>query len=124
MGFRVAAVLVVLVHLAFVVFVLAGGFLAWRRPRLLRFHVPAVAISAGLAVAALDCPLTDVEKWLLRRAGDTPYDGGFIEHYLVEPVLAGGITPGLHLALRVATVTLVTAAYLGVLAHRRHATSR
>ena len=118
MAFRLAALAVVLAHLAFVVFVLVGGFVAWRRPGLLRLHVPAVAISAGLAVAGLDCPLTDFEKHLLRRAGVTPYRGGFVEHYLVGPV-AGPMTPGLRLGLRILTVTVVAVAYAGVIWRRR-----
>lgn len=113
MGFRLAALVVVLAHLAYVVFVVAGGYLAWRRPALVRFHLLAVAISAGLALAALDCPLTEIEKSLLRRAGETPYRGGFIEHYLVEPV-AGPMTPGLRLGLRVVTVAVVVLAYAGL----------
>ncbi len=115
MGYRVAAVVVVAVHLAFVVFVLVGGFLAWRRPRLLRFHIPAVAISAALALAGLDCPLTELEKWLRERGGQVPYDGGFISHYLVEPVYPPGTTPTVRVILRVATVAIIVVAYGGCL---------
>lgn len=122
MGFRLAALVVVLAHLAFVVFVLAGGFLAWRRPGVLRLHVPAVAISAGLAVAGLDCPLTNIEKGLLRRAGETPYRGGFIEHYLVGPIV-GPMTPSLRVGLRVFTIAWVLVAYVGVIWNRRHRTA-
>jgi hypothetical protein len=111
----VAALLVVLTHLAFVVFVLAGGFLVWQWRRLLPFHLAAVATSAALAVAGLDCPLTDVEKGLLRLAGDEPYTGGFIAHYLVRPLYGGGMTPGLRIGLRVFTVAVVATAYLGLI---------
>ena len=113
MGYDVAALVVVLAHLAFVVFVLAGGFLAWRWRRLLPLHLLAVATSGGLAVAGLDCPLTDLEKWLRRLAGDEPYTGGFIAHYLVEPVLGAGITPEVRIGLRVFTIAAVAAAYVG-----------
>ena len=115
MGYRSAALLVVVAHLSFVAFVLAGGFLAWRWRKLLPLHLVAVAISGGLAVAGLDCPLTDLEKWLRRLAGDDPYAGGFIAHYLVQPVSGAAMTPELRVGLRVFTVTSVLTAYAGVL---------
>jgi asparagine N-glycosylation enzyme membrane subunit Stt3 len=107
--------------MAFVVWVLVGGFMAWRWPRLLRYHIPAVAVSAALALAGLDCPLTEVEKGLREAAGDVPYRGGFISHYLVEPVYAPGTTPTVRVVLRVATVAITVAANGGyhVMRHRR-----
>jgi hypothetical protein len=119
MGYRVAAAAVVAVHLAFVVFVLVGGFLAWRWPGVLRVHIPAVVVSAALALAGLDCPLTELEKWLLEMAGEVPYRGGFISHYLVEPVYAPGTTPAVRVLLRVATVAITVVAYGGYLLRRR-----
>lgn len=114
MLFRGAATLVVVVHLAFVVFLLAGGFLAWRWPALLKVHVPAVLTSAALALAGLDCPLTDLEKWLRTQGGVPTYEDGFIAHYLVEPLTGGGITPTLRMGLRISTVAVVLLAYLGL----------
>lgn len=124
MGYRLAALLVVVAHLVFVAFVLAGGFLAWRWRRLLPWHVTAVAISGVLAVGGLDCPLTDVEKWLRRLAGDEPYAGGFIDHYLVKPVHAAGTTPEVRMGLRIFTISVVTAAYVGLLVLLRRSSRR
>lgn len=121
MGYRLAAGGVVAIHMSFVAFVLVGGFVAWRRPSILRSHVPAVALSAALAIAGLDCPLTEVEKWLLEQAGEVPYDGGFISHYLVEPVYAPGTTPTVRVILRIATVGIISVAYGGFLLRRRAA---
>jgi hypothetical protein len=118
-AFRLAADLTVVVHLAFVAFLLAGGYLTWRWPHLLRLHIPAVAISAGLALAGLDCPLTDAETWLRRRAGDAPYRDGFVAHYLVRPLHPGGMTPTISVGLRVFTVAVVAVAYLGLLVRAR-----
>jgi hypothetical protein len=127
-GYRLAAVFVVVAHMAYVAFVVVGGFLAWRWRRLLPWHVASVVTSAVLAVAGLDCPLTDAEKWLSRRLGGEPYAGGFIEHYFVEPVYPAGMTPGMRVGLRVFTVAVVVTAYAGVLValrnRRREAVSR
>jgi hypothetical protein len=118
-AFRLAADLTVVVHLAFVVFLLAGGFAAWRWPRLLGLHLPAVALSALLAIGGLDCPLTDLEQWFRRRAGDIGYRGGFVANYLVRPLHRAGMTPTISVALRILTVGVVAVAYVGLLARRR-----
>ncbi len=118
MGFRLAAALIVAAHLAFVAFLLGGGFLAWRRPEVLLLHVPAVAISATLALSGTDCPLTDLEKWLRVRAGAPAYSDGFVSHYLVRPIHPRGITPALDVGLLVFTAAVVATAYLGLLVRR------
>jgi hypothetical protein len=120
-AFRLAADLTVAVHLAFVAFLLAGGFIAWRRPRVLRLHVPAAAVSAGLALTGLDCPLTDLEQWLRRRGGEAAYRGGFVAHYLVRPLHPAGMTPTISVGLRILSVSVVAVAYLGLLVQRRRA---
>jgi hypothetical protein len=111
--------MVVVVHLAFVAFFVIGGFLAWRAPGVLWAHVPAVLVSAFLAITGLDCPLDTLEKWLRRRGGQTPYRGGFIAHYLVEPIRGTGIDGTLHLALRVLAVAVVVVAYAGLAVRHR-----
>lgn len=117
MAFRAGAVVVVVLHLAFVVFVLAGGYLAWRWRRVLPFHLAAVAVSGGLAWAGLDCPLTDIEKWFRRRACDPVYRGGFIAHYLVP----GDMTSATRLVLRIVTVAVVAVAYIRLMVTSRAA---
>lgn len=106
-------------HVAYIVFVVVGGLLSWRWPRILRLHVAAVLVSAGLAFTNLECPLTDVEKGLRRLAGETPYEDGFISHYMVSPIYEGGTTPPIRLGLRVAIVSITAVAYVGYLAGHR-----
>jgi hypothetical protein len=118
-GYSLAAVAVMVVHVAYIVFVIVGGLLSWRWPRFLKPHVAAVVVSAALAFTELECPLTDVEKGLRRLAGETPYDGGFISHYIVEPIHAGGTTPPIRFGLRVAIVSITAVAYIGYVAGHR-----
>ena len=119
MAFRLAADVTVVAHLAFVAFLLAGGFVAWRHPAVLWLHVPAVLASAALAITGRDCPLSAVEALFRHRAGDPSYSGGFVGHYLVHPLLGTGITPALRIGLRLSVITLIAVAYLGVLISRR-----
>jgi Protein of Unknown function (DUF2784) len=74
--------LVVVVHLGFIAFVAVGGFLAWRWPRLLWLHVPAIIYALVIVAVGFDCPLTPLEKHLRHAAGQAGYAKGFVDHYL------------------------------------------
>ena len=79
---RILADMVVVVHLLFIASVAVGGLMAWRWPKVLWFHVPAVAWAAGIVTIGYTCPLTTLEDNLRSRAGEGAYPGGFIAHYL------------------------------------------
>ena len=81
MAYALLTDLVVLLHLVFVLFVLAGGFLALRWPRLVRLHLPAAAWGAIVEFSGSVCPLTPMENWLRTRAGGVAYETDFIRHY-------------------------------------------
>ena len=78
----VAADVVVVVHMAFLAYVVFGGFLALRRPALLWPSIATTLYSAYVTLASFTCPLTTLEKWLLEAGGSVPYEGSFIAHYL------------------------------------------
>jgi hypothetical protein len=99
MGWLVLARVVALAHFAFVAFLVIGGPLSLRWRRLLPIHMAVVAIAVTLNRLHLGCPLTSLEKDLLRDSGRTAYRHGFIEHYLVEPVHPSGKGPGVTLVL-------------------------
>jgi hypothetical protein len=108
---RALADAVVVVHAAFVVFVVAGGLLVLRHRRIAWLHVPAVAWAAYIEVSGGVCPLTPLENALRGAAGDAGYAGGFIEHYLIPLIYPAGLTPAVQLALGVFVVTLNLAVY-------------
>jgi hypothetical protein len=83
MGYAVLADLVLLVHLAFVLFGALGGLLALRWRRAMWVHLPAVAWGAYIELSGGICPLTPLENRLRQAAGEGGYEGGFVEHYLV-----------------------------------------
>jgi len=90
---RLAADALVLLHLAFVAFVVAGGFLAIARPAVAWAHLPAALWGAWAELTNTLCPLTPLENLLRRRAGETGYEGGFVEHYLMPILYPAGLTP-------------------------------
>ena len=109
---------VVLVHLGFLVFVTLGGFLAWRAPRVLPWHLAAAAWALGIVTVGWPCPLTGLENWLRELAGQQAYRGGFIDRYVV-----GVVYPREHERLAQAAVAAtVVASYAGLLRGRRRRT--
>ena len=90
MVFRLLADLVLVGHLAFILFVAAGGLLVWRWPWLVRLHAPAVAWGVAIITVGFTCPLTPLEKDLRRRAGEQGYRGGFVDHYIEGVIYPGG----------------------------------
>ena len=81
-----AAAAVAVLHGVAVAFMVSGSLLALRWPRLLGVHVPVALAILGIYVTGSDCPLTALELWLRERAGRSGYSGGFIGHYLTEPL--------------------------------------
>lgn len=86
MGYKVLTTLVLTLHFGYLAYVVVGGFLAWRWPRTIWLHL--VAAAWGLAVIGipLQCPLTWVEDWSRRRAGEGGLSAGFVDRY-IENVL-------------------------------------
>lgn len=117
---------VVVLHLAYLAYVVLGGLLGLRGLAWLWPHAATVAWGLLGTYTALPCPLTLLEKSLIRAGGGTPYDGPFIGHYL-----AGTVYPRAaeDLVLQLVLV-VVLASYGVVLVHhrrrrpspRRHAT--
>ncbi len=83
---RLLADLVVVVHLLFIVFVVAGGLLVLRYYWIAFAHLPAALWGAFIEFSGRLCPLTPLEQRLRHEAGLAGYEGGFIEHYLI-PVI-------------------------------------
>lgn len=115
--YRIAADALVVVHLAFIIFVLCGGLLAFSRPRVLFLHVPAVLWAIALELNHWYCPLTPWEQQLRMAAGEAGYSGGFIPHYLLPLIYPAGLTPPTQLVLA-GVVTAVNAVVYGALLRR------
>jgi hypothetical protein len=112
-----AADLLVLVHLGFILFVAVGGLLVLRRPRLAWLHLPAVAWGALVELAGpIICPLTPWENALRLAAGEAGYAGGFIDHYIVPLIYPPGLTRGMQISLGIAVLLVNGLAYGTIIA--------
>lgn len=123
MSYRILADLVVIVHGAFVLFVVFGGFLALRKIRWAWVHVPAAVWGAYIEFVGWICPLTPLENYLRGLAGERGYPGGFIEHYLYPLMYPAGLTRSTQFVLGCIVIAINLIAY-GVLAWRALRLSR
>ncbi len=96
---RIAADLVLAVHLGFIVFVILGGLLLLRFPKIMYLHVPAAVWGAFVEISGRICPLTTWENDLRQRAGESGYAESFVEHYLVPIIYPAGLTRDVQLTL-------------------------
>lgn len=120
--YSLLADLVVLFHLAFVVFVVVGAALALRWPRVAWLHVPSAVWGVLVELAGLPCPLTPLENWLRMRAGGTGYAGGFVEHYLLPLLYPGALTREIQVVIGALVFFLNVALYGWVILRRRRRT--
>ena len=108
---RLLADALLLAHLGFVAFVVAGALLVARRPRLAWLHLPAATWGTFVEWSGTVCPLTPWEQRLRARAGQAGWEGGFVEHYLVPLLYPAGLSVDLRLVLGAAVVAINAAAY-------------
>ena len=114
MFFRALADLVVVTHLAFILFVVLGGLLALRWPRALWLQVPAAVWGVLVEVGGWICPLTPLENGLRARAGEAGYAGGFVEHYILPVVYPESLTRDVQLFLAILVVVANAGIYFVV----------
>jgi hypothetical protein len=111
--------LTVIGHLAFVAFVVLGGLLALRWPRVVWIHLPGAAWGALVEVAGWICPLTPLEQTFRERAGEGTYGTSFLEHYLIPLLYPGALTREIQIGLGAGVVILNAAIYAAVWKKRR-----
>lgn len=116
---RIAADGVLLLHFAFVVFVVLGGALVLRWPKLAWIHVPAVLWAALVEVNGWICPLTPLEVSFREASGEAGYAGDFLEHYLVAMLYPEGLTRATQIGLGIFVVVVNIAVYLVIVRRTR-----
>lgn len=112
MLFSGLADLAVLLHALFILFVVGGGFLVLRWPRLAWLHLPAALWGGMVELAGWFCPLTDLELYWRQRGGAVVYSDSFIEHYLEPLIYPAWLTVQLQIFLGVGVLLLNGVIYL------------
>ena len=109
--YRLLANAVVVVHALFIVFVVTGGFVVWRRRWVAVIHVPCAVWGILIEYRGWICPLTPLENSLRARADQQGYSGGFVEHYLLPAIYPSGLTPRVQLVLGTFVLAINVLAY-------------
>jgi hypothetical protein len=94
MLYRLLADATVLAHLSFILFVLLGGFLLFRWPKLAWLHVPVFLWGVAIELIGWICPLTYLENHFREAGRAEGYTTSFVEHYLVPLIYPELLFPG------------------------------
>ena len=111
MFYRLAAEGVLLLHLAFIMFVILGAAAVVRWRWLAAVHVPAAIWGFFIELTGGVCPLTYAENYLRVRSGKAGYTESFIEHYLLAIVYPAGLTREIQLVLAAVVVLINVSIY-------------
>jgi hypothetical protein len=111
MMYALLANLVLIAHLAFVVFVLCGGLLVLKWRWIARLHLPAVVWGAVVEFTGWICPLTPLENWLRTQGGEAGYHDDFTTRYLLPILYPVDLTRDVQLLLGTVVVVLNAAVY-------------
>ncbi|GKS59706.1 hypothetical protein YTPLAS18_32330 [Nitrospira sp.] len=102
---------IVVLHVAFVAFVIAGGFLAWWWPWVRWIHLPAALWGAVVEPFGFVCPLTPLEQWLRQGDGGDLPAGDFVSRYLFPVLYPEGLTRTMQVILGVLVLLINAYAY-------------
>ena len=119
--YRLLADVILLLHVAFVVFAVLGALLAMRWRRLVWIHVAAVLWAASVEFFGWICPLTPLENRLRDRAGEDSYSADFIARYLVPALYPQGLTREVQIALGIFVMLINLILYAWIFRHRTKA---
>jgi hypothetical protein len=114
MLYQLLANAIALLHFAFILFVLGGGLLLLRWPKLVWVHVPAAVWGVVIELMGWYCPLTRVENWLLQRAGLAGYSEGFVAHYIFALIYPTGLTRAIEIAIGAFVLLVNVSVYVKV----------
>ena len=115
---NITADLLVLLHLAFIVFVMFGGFLVLKWEKVAILHIPCALWGAFIEFSGWICPLTPLEQSLREAAGQTVYSGGFVDHYIMPLVYPTALTWEIQIVLGV-IVLVVNLCVYGLVIYKR-----
>jgi hypothetical protein len=113
MLYGLLADLVVVAHLAWILFLILGALPGYRWAWVKWLHLASLAFSVTLQTFGWICPITHLEVWLRHRAEPGGgYAGTFIRHY-VERLVYVPITPAWIFAGTLVVIGITLWVYFG-----------
>jgi hypothetical protein len=119
MIYRILADAVLVIHLSFIVFAVAGAFAALRWRFLIWVHLPCALWAIAIELGGWICPLTPFEIYLRHSAGQAGYTGGFIQHYLVPIIYPHNLTREIQIGLGIGVLVINLVVYALVVSKAR-----
>jgi len=104
--YELAANLTLIVHFAFILFVVFGALLFFASTKIIFIHIPAIVWGSYIELTNSICPLTYLENWLLQKANLMTYSEGFIQNYLVPIVYPVNLTKDIQIYLGIALIVI------------------
>ena len=104
--YELAANLTLIVHFAFILFVVFGALLFFVATKIIFIHFPALIWGSYIELTNSICPLTYLENWFLDKANLTTYSEGFIQNYLMPIVYPVSLTKDLQVYLGIAIIVI------------------
>lgn len=104
--YELAADLTLIVHFAFIIFVVFGALLFFVSTKIIYVHVPALIWGIYIELTHSVCPLTYLENWFLQKVNLTTYSEGFIQNYLVPIVYPKNLTEDLQTYLAIVLIAI------------------
>ena len=104
--YEIAANLTLIIHFAFILFVIFGALLFFITTKIIFIHIPAFIWGSYIELTHSICPLTYLENWFLHKANLTTYSEGFIQNYLVPIVYPTNLTKDTQIYLGIALIVI------------------
>ena len=104
--YELAADLSLIIHFAFILFIIFGALLFFITTKIIFIHIPAFIWGSYIELTNSICPLTYLENWFLHKANLTTYSEGFIQNYLVPIVYPVSLTKDLQIYLGIALIVI------------------
>lgn len=118
--YNILADTIVATHFLFIVFVICGGLLVIRWPRVAFAHLPAAVWGAVVEIFGWICPLTPLENHFRLLAGKTSYSGDFIVRYLIPVIYPDNLTITIQQTLGVIVIIINIIFYIIALRRYKH----
>ncbi|UCH81372.1 MAG: DUF2784 domain-containing protein [Nitrospiraceae bacterium] len=119
MHYWLAANIIVLTHLGFIIFVTFGGLLLLRSRKWAWVHLPSAIWGSTVEFMGWICPLTPLENRLREKGGHEIYSEDFIEHYIMPIIYPSGYTRGFQIVLGVSVIVINAVLYSWAFKRRR-----